>query len=840
MVLVRFDFETEDQPALVLDCNFSQALLQLANVHSREVDVLQEENRKLVQQIQQYRLTDATGNRLGVVPKGALAYTTPITSLPSRTPSRPRTPRTPDVLEVEPWELPVDVTTPKAIPDEPDMRKASVMEEPQTKPEPSFQQFRNTRTGRSQSTTGTQSDAQMFQEPSWQVTDKLLDEAIQAVQDALSNEGTEAEWLAALARPLVSASQAVQISRVLQDFGWIGTEFVSTPDRELLLQRLQALKAMRSVRGPNTTSSMWDVEDVDTALNGQSRSLPQAMDFIDTERTVKVATYLEYRDLRPVWLIESDLKQRIITRMSAAAEQEERRSWSNVLFNHRIASLSSRTRSTDFFSMSARPFYIMEPESRVRFIWDMCAVCLLAYDAVVLPLQLFEFGRLAVRDVMNRVIAIYWTIDILASCITGQYINGYLVMAPVRIICRYAKSWMLFDLAVVSFDWFMISADDGEEKGMTASLSSVRGLKYLRFIRMLRLVKVQNLLDGFKRVLNSPYLELGFRIATHLVSLVFVNHIFAGIWYAIGNSTSEGWVDRYLENREASYRYVTALHWSLTQFHGTMEVVPQTTAERYFGVCVVLIGLIAFTVFVSNMTQLIFDLHSLHAEHAMQHRLLCNFLRERNISRVLTARVKSYLRYVRKNSETARQEEANLKSLSVLPRDILMDLYEEARIPMLLGHSLFRNILDRYPRALRHIVTESMTEIFVGQDEVLFAKGDACARALVIEFGTLIYVQEDVHNITDSASEVDRRDFVRRVKTEDPNIPRQFLFKRRWISEACLWTPWECCGSCASKTNALILEVWHTRFADVITQYEKAYVMAAQYATRWIDRKSVV
>merc|ERR1719191_2017613 len=63
-----------------------------------------------------------------------------------------------------------------------------------------------------------------------------------------------------------------------------------------------------------------------------------------------------------------------------------------------------------------------------------------------------------------------------------------------------------------------------------------------------------------------------------------------------------GWASAF-NGSSVSYRYTTALHWSLTQFTpASMDLHPTNTLERAYSVVVIMLALVVFSSFVSSIT----------------------------------------------------------------------------------------------------------------------------------------------------------------------------------------------------------------------------------------------
>ena len=50
-------------------------------------------------------------------------------------------------------------------------------------------------------------------------------------------------------------------------------------------------------------------------------------------------------------------------------------------------------------------------------------------------------------------IQIFWNVDLMVSFLTGYYDEGALIFSIPKIALHYAKTWLLFDLSLLSMDW---------------------------------------------------------------------------------------------------------------------------------------------------------------------------------------------------------------------------------------------------------------------------------------------------------------------------------------------------------------------------------------------------
>ncbi|CAE8620489.1 unnamed protein product, partial [Polarella glacialis] len=135
--------------------------------------------------------------------------------------------------------------------------------------------------------------------------------------------------------------------------------------------------------------------------------------------------------------------------------------------NYRSISLAALAQAT----RSAEGRFIWHPFSRSRLLWDITKLLILSYDLITVPMQAYILPALPIFMALHVIFALFWTLDIAASMLTGVFMNGELVMQPAMIARKYAWTWMVFDLVVLVPEW--ISSFD-------------RVLGVLRFVTLLR------------------------------------------------------------------------------------------------------------------------------------------------------------------------------------------------------------------------------------------------------------------------------------------------------------------------------------------------------------------
>ena len=158
---------------------------------------------------------------------------------------------------------------------------------------------------------------------------------------------------------------------------------------------------------------------------------------------------------------------------------------------------------------------VLHPGGTWRTFWNVLVALCIFYDLLVIPLYVFDIPSNVFLAVAGWYIQLFWNADFVISFFTGFYDEGTLVLAPSRIACHYARTWMLFDISLISMDWSFVVMDtmDAAEAASLQWSRSLRMLRFLRLVRMLRWVKLRRVNEVFQEYFHSqvPRLATGKR-----------------------------------------------------------------------------------------------------------------------------------------------------------------------------------------------------------------------------------------------------------------------------------------------------------------------------------------
>jgi len=318
-----------------------------------------------------------------------------------------------------------------------------------------------------------------------------------------------------------------------------------------------------------------------------------------------------------------------------------------------------------------------------------------------------------------------------------------------KIARRYLRSWFVFDLLLVAFEWFVLLQEtDGGTDMLSLGRSGkvIRLMRMMRMLRFLRLVKMMSVLVEFSDFVHSDGALTVFGVLKLLVASFALNHCVACAWYFVGASRVEewSWVDQFargaqVEADDLAY-YLSALHWSLTQFTpASMEVVPRNTMERAFNIGVIILALLCTSSFLSSITTQMTHLRRLNEEQNRQHELARKYITDHKVSIELGNRLISFVRQHRRRRKT-RVHEVDINAFKDMPESLKVDLHVQVYMPSLMQHPLFvRHNRLGDARELGMVCHTAMSEKALLLGHELFATGQVATEMVFVTDGNASY-----------------------------------------------------------------------------------------------------
>eukprot|EP00929_Paragymnodinium_shiwhaense_P088753 TRINITY_DN4906_c0_g1_i2.p1 TRINITY_DN4906_c0_g1~~TRINITY_DN4906_c0_g1_i2.p1 ORF type:complete len:902 (+),score=121.85 TRINITY_DN4906_c0_g1_i2:87-2792(+) len=459
---------------------------------------------------------------------------------------------------------------------------------------------------------------------------------------------------------------------------------------------------------------------------------------------------------------------------------------------------------------------VVPPHSSKRIGWSCIGLVLMLYDLVTIPLQVFDFRENFVSIGMGWISQIFWSCDMIISFVSGYYVNSNLEMRLSRTVRHYLSSWFIFDAIVVFPMWLLLVADSN-----AAILKNARVLRYLRMarvIRLLRLAKFNMHLQEALAHVNSQTLLVSLGMVKLMIYLMLVSHVNACLWFAVGDLDERGWTTKFgvqtKPNSEhpGGYRYLMSMHWALTQFQGTSDVLPgDTVLERVYCVFAVIASLLILSSFVSTLTNMMMQLQQMSAEKNKNFRKVIQYLNYNECSHALTIRVKKYVDWREKIFSRICDDSM---VASILPDQFMMDIHFERRAPQLRAHVFFGQFVNVYPRLTRRLCHVALKPSMPAPMECLFVSAEIAHKMYFVIDGELAYAM------------------ILRVGEAVAQLGEELIGKGRQVSEQVLWTNWLHKGECSATEYCSLLSLCPLDFNAVVENHPQAYLSCVLYARR--------
>ena len=446
--------------------------------------------------------------------------------------------------------------------------------------------------------------------------------------------------------------------------------------------------------------------------------------------------------------------------------------------------------------------------------------------------------------------------DIPFTLVTAVYVSSELKFDFGIIARSYARTWLLPDVLIVLSQWVFLAlpADMGR-------LGWFRILKGFRALRLLRAVKMQNMVvEQLKRVNSKTCLQLAY-----LVELVFcfliLNHFVACGWYAVGNAESDGWFAQkavHASDAPVATGYTLALHWSITQFHGSVGVQSGNRNERLFAVAILILGMLTFSMFVSLITDMMFTVRRSRQRYIEVLERIHNFFQRHGISPDLLVGTKKFLDEKGKWQEDWIEDRTLLGPIPIQLQKILLAAARFASVGQYLCFVWLNSLHTAALRDLCHSVLNSFRCLV---DEFVFETCGACHRRCFVERGVLAYTvstngqRQDLFESKDALPEglgltpsakrrMTKGNGFRFSKSTLPAASRpsgsgsnvEKLTKRCWVSEPALWIQgWQTRGNLWAVADSTLIAVESDHFAQVVRVYPMTHFEVCLYARWFLD-----
>lgn len=488
-----------------------------------------------------------------------------------------------------------------------------------------------------------------------------------------------------------------------------------------------------------------------------------------------------------------------------------RQSWlSNSLETFHIHEVSIQTILRSF---------MLQPSSISHVCWNLCALLLIFYDLVTVPLEIFNPPATDFLFAMLLITSLFWTFDIILTFMTGHMSrDGMVSMKPGFVAMKYACTWLPVDTCLVICNWVSLFFDERSDKSGTEGLDVWRTLTLFRVLRILRVMKAPEMEAYLTEHVQSEIARLFVSISRLIILLIVVAHVIACAWYGVGNyianqGNDTSWVARSkLEEQSVGDKYTSAMHWSLSQFTGENVIEIMNVVERTFAIVIFVFAFLFSTIFVSSITTLMTRLQIIASKQSGQLSVLRRYLHLNNISTSLAARVLRNAQHALKSNQQTISEHS-VELLQEISEPLQVELHFELHFPVLESHPFFKQYNPVNPAGIRKVCHQAVDLFWCSAHDIVFSDGETPERPAMffVVTGDLLYVQEIV------------------------DVTSRQLTRGHWVCELVLWaaTGGQHMGTLSAVTESSLLLLDAHKFQRIVRyfptdhpgEYAKAYVL---------------
>ncbi|CAE7237379.1 CngA [Symbiodinium microadriaticum] len=462
--------------------------------------------------------------------------------------------------------------------------------------------------------------------------------------------------------------------------------------------------------------------------------------------------------------------------------------------------------------------WVLHPGGIRRTIWNMAVALGVLHDLIFVPMYVFNLPSTPFFKIMEWITQIFWNFDMLVSLFTGYYDEGVLVLELRKAFLHYAKTWMCFDLCLITMDWAIVWLDTlgSEQEDFIQWSRTISMLRFLRLIRMLRWVKLRRVNEVFQELLHTQAASLYYSLIGSIARLLILNHLVACCWYAVGDlGGATGWVatNSGMASEGVFHKYLVCMNWAFAQLSvGSSELTPSNTLEFAFCVIVAFRSLLTYSTLISTMTSLLSGLSKIKEDETSEFRMLRSYLVHHDIGKELQQKVTRFLQHqygLRQQAKSADAQVPLLQMLSVrLQGELSFAKYRKA-----LGRLAFVDELlvmnDLVLMQVLHkLATKAVRDVAAAGKDVIFLAGDTATAAVFKVSGEVTY-------------------FFGHEKSAVSNST--------WIAEHCLWTPWVHLGDLVSEDFSRLVVIHVQEFCNILSENTRAHSAAVIHARDFIS-----
>lgn len=221
------------------------------------------------------------------------------------------------------------------------------------------------------------------------------------------------------------------------------------------------------------------------------------------------------------------------------------------------------------------------------------------------------------------------------------------------------------------------------------------------------------------------------------------------------------------------------------------------------------------TVMYWSLANMLVQLEGLRQDRLIRSKAVSAFIKKYHVSPLVSLRMHRHVRlclpqHIRPGRAATLQRSA---------KELMVDILEEFRLPILGAHTFFASLRESYPQLVREVYRKAMDPLLVLVDDHAFRTGEVCTRMYVLISGTGLYTINTPAKRDGSGGGQDQI----------------ALPCGQWLSEASLWTNWVHKGDLQVTSDSLFVTIDAAEFARIISTHQTVHTFAATYARKYVE-----
>jgi len=414
---------------------------------------------------------------------------------------------------------------------------------------------------------------------------------------------------------------------------------------------------------------------------------------------------------------------------------------------------------------------ILHPQGIFKLCWDLLALTLLLNDCILLPMSLaWDFSMTddgiggTLTAVSFYISLVFWTADLPVNLNTATYIRGRLVMRRRSILWHYSRSWMMFDVFVLSLDYGYLALSTD-----VVLLRFVRILRVVRLVRIVKLSKLNTMIEESAASAGRQWVTLVVAITKTAITMLMVAHFLTCAWFYIGlhlgpelpslswveiaqiaerpetrdlnasstgDDLSSGWSANGVAHLVPGFiQYMHSLRWIMNS-PSPPEMSAGSGVEWGFDILISVTTLVVIGSAISKISGTTAELRAMNEESDRRRRDVRLYLAGQSVSYELVTRIMRFVDYKLEKFST------NTLDASLISPTLQLELYVSQRANYLSRMPIFALLQECYPDVFGSVCA-ALKKNFFEKGEPVFQAGSYATSLQLTSTGTYGYQDQN-------------------------------------------------------------------------------------------------